>query len=179
MSLSCHGLSPLPMGGLWNFIPRMAWVDHQFLLNRLFSLPVYLDKPFFPALNIHIDQYWLADPFNLRNHTLQIERFGQNDLEDFLHVDWCWRRTEYQRCMHCSCKPLCLMGGKPSGTEQAGPMCASHTCFVISSCSSRGNAANWSNFVPIRKGIAVYITGEYGIDECRGEQRKVSQSKRW
>ena len=29
------------------------------------------------------------------------------------------------------------------------------TCFVISSCSSRGNVANWSNLVPMRKGIAV------------------------
>jgi len=34
MSLSCHGLSPLPMGGLWNFIPQMAQVDRLFLLNR-------------------------------------------------------------------------------------------------------------------------------------------------
>ena len=35
MSLSCHGPSLLPTGGLWNFIPQMAWVDRQFLLNRL------------------------------------------------------------------------------------------------------------------------------------------------
>ena len=35
MSLSCHGPSPLPMGGLWNFIPWMAQVDCRFLLNRL------------------------------------------------------------------------------------------------------------------------------------------------
>jgi hypothetical protein len=30
-------------------------------------------------------------------------------------------------------------------------------CFVISSCSSRGNVANVSNLVPIRNGIAVYM----------------------
>jgi len=30
------------------------------------------------------------------------------------------------------------------------------TCFVISSCSSRGKVANWSNFVPIRNGMAVW-----------------------
>ena len=30
------------------------------------------------------------------------------------------------------------------------------TCFVISSCSSLGNVANWSNFVPIKNGIAVW-----------------------
>ncbi len=30
------------------------------------------------------------------------------------------------------------------------------TCFVISSCSSRGNVEKVSNFVPIRNGIAVY-----------------------
>ena len=39
-SLSCHGPSPLLTGGLWNFIPWMAQVDHWFLLNRLNSKPV-------------------------------------------------------------------------------------------------------------------------------------------
>ena len=32
------------------------------------------------------------------------------------------------------------------------------TCFVISSCSSRGKVENVSNFVPMRKGIAVWCS---------------------
>jgi len=37
MSLSCHGPNLLPTGGSWNFVPQIAWVDCQFLLNRLLN----------------------------------------------------------------------------------------------------------------------------------------------
>jgi len=43
-------------------------------------------------------------------------------------------------------------------------------CFVISSCSSRGNVAKVSNFVPMRNGIAVY--GAPGLAHRKaGEER--------
>lgn len=42
--------------------------------------------PFYLCSYIHIDQDWLPRTFNLRNYTLQIECFGENDFEDLLHI---------------------------------------------------------------------------------------------
>lgn len=50
--------------------------------------------------------------------------------------------------------PLGRAGRKKQKAEESN---GGRTCFVISSCSSRGNVEKVSNLVPIRNGIAVCL----------------------
>lgn len=107
-----------------------------------------------PQLHINVDQNWLSHSLNLWNHTFKIKCFSKDNLEYFLHVYRSWSWTEDEWRVHSPCKSLGLFveGIRICKKEKNG----FNTCFVISSCSSRGNVANWSNFVPMRKGIAVW-----------------------
>jgi hypothetical protein len=50
-------------------------------------------------------------------------------------------------------------------------------CFVISSCSSRGKVAKVSNFVPIRKGIAVWGESERESTKYSSVQKGGKESR--
>lgn len=39
------------------------------------------------SLYVDVDQYWLADAFNLGYNAFEIKCLGQDDFEDFLDVD--------------------------------------------------------------------------------------------
>jgi hypothetical protein len=106
-----------------------------------------------PTSHIDVDQHWFSNTFDLGNDTFEIKRFGKHDFEDLLHVDRRGSRAENERGMHGTRKSFCLV--RERRVRQGKRMTVILTCFVISSCSSRGKVANVSNLVPIRNGMAV------------------------
>ena len=107
------------------------------------------------VLHVDIDQDRLSYTFNFGNYTFQVESFREHDFEYLLYIYWSWCWAEYQRRVHGTCKTLCL-NSRTEWEIIKRMKSVELTCLVISSCSSRGKVANWSNFVPIRKGIAVW-----------------------
>lgn len=107
------------------------------------------------ALLVHVNEDRFADVVYLGNYAFQVERLGENDLEDFLDIDGCGGRAEYERGVHCLCKTLGLYRVVRTPALH-GVARQSRTCLVISSCSSLENVAKVSNLVPIKNGMAVY-----------------------
>lgn len=142
------------MGDAWSSTSR-KFTKSFFLLAMSTSATSNILRLLLLSSNIDIDQHWLPHTLDLWNHTLQIESLGENDLENLLHVYRSRGGAEDQWGMHCSGETFCLkrhllkLGGEVRNMTQ-------QTCFVISSCSSRGKVAKVSNFVPIRNGIAVW-----------------------
>jgi len=59
--------------------------------------------------NVDVEQHGLTDPFDLRDHTFEVERLCEHNFEDLLHVDRCGCRAKDERCVHCFGKSLGLL----------------------------------------------------------------------
>jgi hypothetical protein len=80
-----------------------VWREEQWVCTR----PSHID----------IEQYELADPFDLRNDAFEVKCLYEHDFEDLLHVDGCGCRAKDEQCMHRFCK---LLGLTPSFTHALG-----------------------------------------------------------
>jgi hypothetical protein len=72
-----------------------AWREEQWVRTR----PSHVD----------VEQYELADPFDLRNDAFEVERLCEHDFEDLLHIDGCGCRAKDERRVHRFCKSLGLL----------------------------------------------------------------------
>jgi hypothetical protein len=59
--------------------------------------------------HVDIEQYGLADPFNLRNDAFEVERLCEHNFEDLLHVDGRGCRAKDERRVHRLGKSLGLL----------------------------------------------------------------------
>lgn len=50
--------------------------------------------------HVDVEQYGLADPFNLGNDAFEVERLCEHDFEDLLHVDGRGCRAKNERRVH-------------------------------------------------------------------------------
>ncbi|KAG5220292.1 hypothetical protein IMY05_C4628000900 [Salix suchowensis] len=84
----------------------------------------YIPTPSYASqLYVHINEYWLANPFYLGYHTFKIKGLGEYDLEYLLD----FMEAEVEQKM----RDACMARAKRLA------------CFVISSCSSRGKVAKY------------------------------------
>jgi hypothetical protein len=72
-----------------------VWREEQWVCTR----PSHID----------IEQYELADPFDLRNDAFEVKCLYEHDFEDLLHVDGCGCRAKDEQRMHHFCKLLSLL----------------------------------------------------------------------